>query len=124
VDHIKGQRSIGPRRQDVAGALAFCPPEEWIAVNDRVWTLSTASLMAAVDAGRSPRELAAFLDERAVHGIPSTVRGLLTDVEGWPGRSAIWACSASSNALTRRWPPCSPETAPCAASAAASANGI
>jgi hypothetical protein len=41
-----------------------------------------------------------------------------------PGRSAIWACSASSNALTRRWPPCSPGTATCAASAAASANGI
>jgi Helicase conserved C-terminal domain len=54
--------------------------------SDRVWTLSTASLMAAVDAGRSTGELAAFLDERAVHGIPSTVRGLLTDVEGRAGQ--------------------------------------
>jgi hypothetical protein len=54
--------------------------------SDRVWTLSTASLMSAVDVGRSPGELAAFLDERAVHGIPSTVRGLLADVEGRAGQ--------------------------------------
>ena len=35
--------------------------------SDRVWTVSTASLLAAVDAGRSPGELGSFLDERAVH---------------------------------------------------------
>ena len=54
--------------------------------SDHVWALTTASLMAAVDAGRSPGELTAFLDERAVHGIPSTVRGLLADVEGRAGQ--------------------------------------
>jgi Helicase conserved C-terminal domain len=49
--------------------------------SDQVWTLSTASLMAAVDAGRTPGELATFMNDRAVHGIPSTVRQLLADVE-------------------------------------------
>ena len=41
--------------------------------SDRVWTISTASLLAAVDAGRAPGELGAFLDERAVHAVPATV---------------------------------------------------
>ena len=54
--------------------------------SDRVWTLSRASLLAAVDAGRTSGELTAFLDERAVHGIPSTVRGLLADVEARAGQ--------------------------------------
>lgn len=54
--------------------------------SDQVWTLSVASLMAAVDAGRTSGELAAFLDERAVHGVPSTVSGLLADVEGRVGQ--------------------------------------
>jgi hypothetical protein len=49
--------------------------------SDRVWTVSTASLLAAVDAGRAPGELGRFLDERAVHAVPATVRRLLTDVE-------------------------------------------
>ncbi|WP_214368697.1 helicase-associated domain-containing protein [Pseudonocardia sp. H11422] len=49
--------------------------------SDRVWTLSAASLLAAVDAGRMPGELASFLTERARHGLPATVRTLLDDVE-------------------------------------------
>jgi hypothetical protein len=49
--------------------------------SDQVWTLSTASLIAAVDVGRTPGELTTFLNERAVHGIPATVRQLLADVE-------------------------------------------
>jgi len=50
--------------------------------SDQVWTLTAASLLAAVDTGRSPSELAAFLDKRAAHGIPSTVSRLLADVAG------------------------------------------
>jgi hypothetical protein len=53
--------------------------------SDHVWTLSTASLIAAVDAGRTPGELAAFLNERAVHGTPPTVGQLLVDVEDRAG---------------------------------------
>lgn len=49
--------------------------------SDRVWRLSTASLWAALDAGRRPGELAAFLDERAARGVPPVVRTLLDDVE-------------------------------------------
>jgi hypothetical protein len=54
--------------------------------SDRVWTLSTASLLGAVDAGRAPAELGAFLDERAVHAVPATVRTLLADVEARAGQ--------------------------------------
>jgi hypothetical protein len=53
--------------------------------SDRVWTVSTASLLAAVDAGRAPNELGTFLDERAVHSVPATVH-LLTDVETRAGQ--------------------------------------
>ncbi|SFN37859.1 Helicase conserved C-terminal domain-containing protein [Pseudonocardia ammonioxydans] len=49
--------------------------------SDRVWTLTTASLLGAVDAGRTPDELGTFLDERAAHAVPDTVRRLLDDVE-------------------------------------------
>ncbi|MGH3765609.1 MAG: helicase-associated domain-containing protein [Pseudonocardiaceae bacterium] len=45
-----------------------------------VWTLTAAGLLAAVDAGRPPADLASFLAERAVHGLPATVRTLLDDV--------------------------------------------
>jgi hypothetical protein len=49
--------------------------------SDRVWTVTRASLLAAVDAGRAPGELGRFLDERAVHAVPATVGTLLADVE-------------------------------------------
>ncbi|CCG04387.1 helicase-associated domain-containing protein [Blastococcus saxobsidens] len=49
--------------------------------SDRVWTLSAASLLAAADAGRSPHELAGFLADRAIHGVPPAVQTLLDDVE-------------------------------------------
>lgn len=48
--------------------------------SDRVWTLSAASLLAAVDRGRSPAEFATFLADRAAHELPGTVRTLLDDV--------------------------------------------
>ena len=49
--------------------------------SDRVRTISTTSLLAAVDAGRAPGELGTFLDERAAHAVPATVHTLLADVE-------------------------------------------
>jgi hypothetical protein len=54
--------------------------------SDRIWTISTASLLAAVDAGRTPAELGGFLDERAMHTVPATVRRLLDDVEARAGQ--------------------------------------
>lgn len=51
-----------------------------VRTSDRVWTLSPASLLAAVDDGRDPAEFGAFLDARAVHDVPATVRTLLGDV--------------------------------------------
>ena len=63
--------------------------------SDRVWTMSTASLLAAVDAGRAPGELASFLDERAVHAVPGTVRRFSPMSRPAPGRSATSARAAS-----------------------------
>jgi Helicase conserved C-terminal domain len=51
-----------------------------------VWTISTTSLLTAVDAGRAPGELRGFLDERAVHAVPATIHTLLTDVEARAGQ--------------------------------------
>jgi hypothetical protein len=69
-------------------ATADLPPADRLVLDafaartsDRVWTVSTASLLAAVDAGRTPGELDRFLDERAVHAVPATIRTLLADVE-------------------------------------------
>ncbi len=54
--------------------------------SDRVWTFSAASLLAAVDAGRTPGEFAAFLAARSVHPLPAVVRTLFDDVEARAGR--------------------------------------
>jgi len=54
--------------------------------SDRVWTLSAASLLAAVDRGRTPAHLLTFLAERAAHELPDTVRTLLDDVAGRAGQ--------------------------------------
>jgi Helicase conserved C-terminal domain len=74
-------------------AVADLPPGDGLVLDafaartsERVWTLSMASLLAAVDAGRSPGELAAFLADRAAHGVPAAVRRLLDDVEARAGR--------------------------------------
>lgn len=57
-----------------------------VPTSDRVWTLSAASLLAAAGAGRTPGELAGFLADRAIHGLPQTVRTVLDDVEARLGR--------------------------------------
>jgi Helicase conserved C-terminal domain len=53
---------------------------------DRVWTLSEASLLAAVDAGRSLDRLREFLTARATHDLPNPVTTLLADVGTRAGR--------------------------------------
>ena len=75
-------------------ALADLPHGDRLALDafatrtaDRVWALSTASLLAAVDAGRAPGELAAFLADRAANGLPPVVRTLIKDVETRVGQA-------------------------------------
>jgi hypothetical protein len=47
---------------------------------DRVWTVSAASLLAAVDTGRELAELTAFLTQRTEHELPDTFTTLIDDV--------------------------------------------
>jgi Helicase conserved C-terminal domain len=74
-------------------AVADLPPGDHLVLDafatrtaDRVWTLSTATLLSAIDAGRAPAELATFLAERAASGVPPVVRTLLDDAETRAGR--------------------------------------
>jgi signal transduction histidine kinase len=53
---------------------------------DRVWTLREATLLAALDAGRSLDQLRQFLATRATHELPNPVTTLLADVEVRTGR--------------------------------------
>lgn len=53
---------------------------------DRVWTLREASLLAALDAGRSLDQLRHFLAARATHELPNPVTVLLADVAARAGR--------------------------------------
>jgi Helicase conserved C-terminal domain len=54
--------------------------------SERVWSFSAASLLAAVDAGRTPGEFAAFLAERSVHPVPAAAHRLFDDVEARAGQ--------------------------------------
>ncbi|MET8129850.1 helicase-associated domain-containing protein [Streptomyces sp. NPDC005065] len=53
---------------------------------DRVWQLDSRSLLAALDAGRTLRELREFLTSRSDHTLPDTVAVLLADVEARAGK--------------------------------------
>ncbi|MEU4174057.1 helicase-associated domain-containing protein [Streptomyces sp. NPDC026589] len=53
---------------------------------DRVWQLSSRSLLAALGTGRTLRELREFLTDRSDHVLPDTVSTLLADVEARSGR--------------------------------------
>jgi len=50
--------------------------------SDRVWTVGADTLLAALDAGRTPDQLRRFLQERAAHELPATLLTLLDDVTG------------------------------------------
>jgi hypothetical protein len=47
---------------------------------DRVWTISAASLLAAIDTGRDPQDFATFLVQRTEHELPDSLGTLLRDV--------------------------------------------
>jgi hypothetical protein len=47
---------------------------------DRVWTISAASLLAAINTGRDLKDLATFLAHRTEHELPGSLRTLINDV--------------------------------------------
>jgi hypothetical protein len=54
--------------------------------SDRVWTLTAASLLHALDRGRALDELRRYLDQAASHPLPQTVTTLLDDAARRTGR--------------------------------------
>ncbi|RPE42632.1 XPB/Ssl2-like helicase family protein [Streptomyces sp. Ag109_O5-1] len=54
--------------------------------SDRVWTLSTASLLSALDRGHALDELRRYVDQAASHPLPQTVTTLLDDTARRTGR--------------------------------------
>jgi hypothetical protein len=54
--------------------------------SDRVWCLSAASLLAAIDGGRPLEDLRRFLGARADHDLPGTVTRLFEDVTARVGQ--------------------------------------
>lgn len=54
--------------------------------NERVWSVSTASLLTAIDAGRDLDELAAFLKQRADHELPGALETLISDITARAGQ--------------------------------------
>ena len=49
-------------------------------INDRVWTVSATSLLAALDCGRNPTEFITFLTQHTNHDIPDVLTTLIADV--------------------------------------------
>jgi hypothetical protein len=47
---------------------------------DRVWTISAASLLAAINTGRDPQDFATFLAQRSEHELPGSLTTLIGDV--------------------------------------------
>ena len=47
---------------------------------DRVWTISAASLLAAINSGRDLKEFVTFLTERAGHELPGVLARLIGDI--------------------------------------------
>jgi hypothetical protein len=47
---------------------------------DRVWTVSAASLLAAIDSGRGLKEFTTFLTQRTEHELPGSLTTLISDV--------------------------------------------
>lgn len=53
---------------------------------DRVWTVSTASLLSAIDSGRQLSEFTTFLTERTEHELADALRTLIADVHRRAGQ--------------------------------------
>jgi hypothetical protein len=47
---------------------------------DRVWTVSAASLLTAINTGRDPADFASFLVQRTDHELPDALWTLISDV--------------------------------------------
>jgi hypothetical protein len=47
---------------------------------DRVWTISAASLLAAINTGRDLKDFTTFLAQRSEHELPGSLRTLINDV--------------------------------------------
>jgi hypothetical protein len=47
---------------------------------DRVWTISAACLLAAINTGRDPRDFTTFLAHRTEHELPRSLETLISDV--------------------------------------------
>jgi hypothetical protein len=47
---------------------------------DRVWTVSAASLLTAINAGRDPTDFATFLARHTDHELPDALETLISDV--------------------------------------------
>jgi Helicase conserved C-terminal domain len=47
---------------------------------DRVWTISAASLLAAIGTGRHPKDFATFLAQQTEHELPDSLATLISDV--------------------------------------------
>jgi hypothetical protein len=91
--------------------------------SDRVWTISTASLLAAVDAGRAPASSAPSLTGARCTRFRRRSTGCSPTSRPAPGSSATSGLVVSSSAPTRVSPRCSPRTARCAGCASGSVSG-
>lgn len=71
---------------DVVATGSLAPGDELLLsafakqTSDRVWTVSAASLLAAVDAGRQLAEFTDFLANRAENELPGTLNTLVEDI--------------------------------------------
>ncbi len=55
---------------------------------DRVWTISAASLLAAINTGHDPKDFATFLAQRTEHELPGSLETLIGDVTRRAGQLA------------------------------------
>jgi hypothetical protein len=75
--HPRSDFATGSRTNPSANSTLTSPSDQLLLsayaerTADRVWTISAASLLAAIDTGRDPKEFAAFLAQRAGTSYPA-----------------------------------------------------
>lgn len=80
---------------------------------DRVWTVSAASLLRAINAGRDPSDFASFLAQHTDHELPDALGTLISDVTR---RSALLTDLGHAQVIecpTGHWPRSLPTTVSC-----------
>ncbi|MGH3779173.1 MAG: helicase-associated domain-containing protein [Pseudonocardiaceae bacterium] len=71
---------------DVVATGTLCPGDQLLLSGyaertaDRVWTISAASLLAAINTGHDPKDFATFLTQRTEHELPGSLQTLISDV--------------------------------------------